>query len=453
MKKITFIRLATFLVLLFATTISYSQVISPKADGSYCPGPGAVDDEYKDVIPFTPAVIGSGTCAIQNIWAVVSSGISNQDDYLKLGFKIGNAGTALFRIYIDSDNKPNTGLSDAGGETDIEVSVIPSVAGATVSFLIEPLGLENPILTYEYSLDGTNYQTSNIFTGQANGSYTIYVKDNFNCVTTKNYEVTDSGTRDPYLFISQANSLIFAENESVDDCNIFRNDNNSLANQSLSDVVYCAENVYKPCDTITLQFKSNYDDPKVYIRFEDGSADQLLTLTKQTLNLNKFQYLDTWYYEYAPGKLGLYFLSGDTYDETGLPNGTFNLNGNLPDFAIIGQIITIDVLGTFIIQDVAFDSTIQRKVIVIDYTYVGLPTQTRVKSIYDILPYEIYEFTIDWSVYGIGLYDILISNEDSINGTVQHLSENIAIQDVIEKHLSIRYYNKNNRDIFYKFGI
>jgi len=338
-------------------------------------------------------------------------------------------------------------------ETDIEVNVIPSVAGATVSFIISQLQSENPVLTYEYSLDGVTYQTSNIFTGQSNGSYIVYVKDNFNCVKTKNYEVTDSGTRDPYLFISQANSLIFAENENVDDCTIFRNDNNSLANQSLADVVYCVENIYKPCDTITLQFKSNYDNPQAYIRFDDGSANQPLTLVKQTLNLNKFQYLDSWYYEYAPGKLGLYFLSGDTYDENGLPNGTFNLNGNLPDFAIIGQIITIDVLGTFIIKDVAFDSTIQRKVIIIDYTYSGLPVQTRVKSIYDILPYEVYEFTIDWSVYGVGLYDILIINNDSINGTVEHLSENIAIQETIEKHLAIRYYNKNNRDIFYKFGI
>jgi hypothetical protein len=398
-------------------------------------------DELAETIKLNGVEIVTGNTSNPYVTSVVRT-VSSRFELIGATGSVFYPEQTLPSLYIRSLN-----------ETDIEVSVIPSVAGATVSFLIEPLGLENPILTYEYSLDGTNYQTSNIFTGQANGSYTIYVKDNFNCVTTKNYEVTDSGTRDPYLFISQANSLIFAENESVDDCNIFRNDNNSLANQSLSDVVYCAENVYKPCDTITLQFKSNYDDPKVYIRFEDGSADQLLTLTKQTLNLNKFQYLDTWYYEYAPGKLGLYFLSGDTYDETGLPNGTFNLNGNLPDFAIIGQIITIDVLGTFIIQDVAFDSTIQRKVIVIDYTYVGLPTQTRVKSIYDILPYEIYEFTIDWSVYGIGLYDILISNEDSINGTVQHLSENIAIQDVIEKHLSIRYYNKNNRDIFYKFGI
>ncbi len=338
-------------------------------------------------------------------------------------------------------------------ETDIDINVIPSIAGATVTFIISQLQSENPILTYEYSLDGVTYQSSNIFTGQTDGSYTVYIKDNFNCVKTKDYEVTASGTRNPYLFISQANSLIFAENENVDDCTIFRNDNNSLANQSLSDVVYCAENVYKPCDIITSQFKSNYDNPQAYIRFEDGSSDQPLTLTKKTLNLNKFQYLDAYYYTYSPSEIGIYFLSGNTYDETGLANGTFNLNGNLPDFAVIGQIITIDVLGTFSIKDIVFDSTIQRKVIVIDYVFLGLPVPTRVKSIFDILPFEVYEFSIDWSVYGVGIYDVLIINEDSINGTVEHLSENIGVQETIDKHLAIRYYNENNRDIFYKFGI
>ena len=338
---------------------------------------------------------------------------------------------------------------------DIVVNVIPSVSGATVNFIITPLNGENPIPTYQYSLDGINYQASNAFTGQTNNSYTVFVKDSWNCVIQKDYIVTDSGTRLPYLFISQANSLIFAENENVDDCTIFRNDHNSLANQSLSDIVYCAENIYKPCDTITLQFKSNYDNPKVYIRFEDGSEDEELTLIQQTSNLNRFQYLDSFYYEYQPGKLGLYFLSGNIYDETGLPIGTFDLNGNVPDFAIVGQIITIDSLGTFIVNEIVFDSTIQRKVIVVDYVFptTVLPTPTRVKSIFDILPYEIYEFTIDWSIYGAGLYDVLISNQDTFNPTVEYLSENVFVQEDIGKQLAIKYFNANNRDIFYKFGI
>jgi hypothetical protein len=38
--------------------------------------------------------------------------------------------------------------------------------------------------SYTYSLDGSNYQSSNVFTGKGSGSYTIYVKDGNGCVYT-----------------------------------------------------------------------------------------------------------------------------------------------------------------------------------------------------------------------------------------------------------------------------
>lgn len=40
--------------------------------------------------------------------------------------------------------------------------------------------------TLEYSIDGTNFQTSNVFSNLANGNYTVYVKDQmFNCLTNQ----------------------------------------------------------------------------------------------------------------------------------------------------------------------------------------------------------------------------------------------------------------------------
>ncbi|HEY9170028.1 MAG TPA: hypothetical protein VIN72_11115, partial [Lutibacter sp.] len=108
MKKITFFSLSTLLVLLFSTTVGYGQ---GTFDGSYCPGPGAPGDEYAASQNFVPSVIGSGTCAIQKVWAKVD----NNTNTLRLGFKNGNSGTALFRIYLDSDNNPLSGLiTDSG---------------------------------------------------------------------------------------------------------------------------------------------------------------------------------------------------------------------------------------------------------------------------------------------------------------------------------------------------
>ncbi len=59
---------------------------------------------------------------------------------------------------------------------------ISSACGATGSLIIYAAGGVAP---YTYSLDGSNFQVSNSFTALAAGPYTIYVKDDGGCVTTK----------------------------------------------------------------------------------------------------------------------------------------------------------------------------------------------------------------------------------------------------------------------------
>lgn len=338
---------------------------------------------------------------------------------------------------------------------NISINVTPSVSGATVAVSVEDensIYVPNPDLTLDYSLNGTDWQSSNIFTGQAEGNYTMYVKDQFGCQVTKNYSVAGYGTRDPFLFISHANSIPFHEHEEIDNQTIYPGDHNLLAYQSLNDVQYCEEILFTNQDIITIQFKSNYDTPTVTLRKEDGNTWSIPTV-QRTSNLGRFLSMDCMMYKYADGLTGLYFETGNTYDEADIVNGTYTLNGNLPDFAIIGQLIFVDGIGVFEISDVLFDSTINKKVIVFEYSYTGSPVAKIVDSIYDLLPYEIYEFTIDWSTYGNGLYDVLIDNTDTNNGTVQHLSENILIADEHTGTVAIRYFNDNNRDIFYKFGI
>lgn len=353
---------------------------------------------------------------------------------------------------------PATGLSPyfvpSFSEQNINVAIDTSLLGGgatlTVSVII---WIANPIQTFTYSLDGVSYQSSNVFTGQGPGAGTIYVKDNFGCVKTKAFEVTDFGTRNPYLFISKANSLSFVENETIDNYTIFPNEKNTFAFNGLEPIKYCDQVFFQTNDVTTIQFKSNYDTPTVYLRHGDGTADTPISLSKKTTNLNRFQNMDCWYYKYSEGYLGIYFTSGNTYDEGDIVNGAFTLNGNLPDMAIVGTNIQIAGLGIFQIVDWVYDESINKKAILVEHTYNGLPTQSTVKAYFDLLPFEVYEFTIDWSLYGIGTYDVLIDNTDTINGTVQHLSENIIIKDSHPDTLAIRYYNNNNRDIFYKFGI
>ena len=97
---------------------SYSQ---NTFDGDYCPGPGVSGDEYLGQLTTGALNNSGGTCEISQIWAKVD----NLNASLRLSFKIGNAGTALIRLYIDTDNNSTSGLI-----TDASFGSGPAAGGA-----------------------------------------------------------------------------------------------------------------------------------------------------------------------------------------------------------------------------------------------------------------------------------------------------------------------------------
>ena len=333
---------------------------------------------------------------------------------------------------------------------NITVGVAQYLTGATLN-----VSVSNKVgLTLEYSLDNINWQVSNVFTGQQIGTRTLYVRDQFLCVKSKEYIINALGTRDPFLRISKANSINFSKVEVVDGCSIFANDENSLACATLQKYKHITDTLFQTCDTTTIQFKSNYDTVSAVLR-NSNNVDTSLTITKKSANLSRFKRLDgAWYYKYREGKLGIYFENGTSYTDEGAVIETYTLNGNLPEFAIIGQQISIDTLGIYEIVDVLYDEVKNKRVMIVNYVYASTePVATIVESIYDVLPYEIYEFVIDWSLFSIGKYTVVITNTDEINGTVTDSSERISLLTEHLNTLAISYSNNNNKDIFYKYGI
>src|SRR3970282_2600499 len=145
------IKIFTILLLsLFASvTNSYSQ---DTFDGNYCPGPEAIGDEYATGTFFSILLKPnpSSTCDIGTIRAKVDT----QTQVLRLGMNIGNGGAALFRLYLDTDNNPITGLTSdtfggslsvAGAEYIIEINTNASTfnlysgSGTTLT----PLAINN----------------------------------------------------------------------------------------------------------------------------------------------------------------------------------------------------------------------------------------------------------------------------------------------------------------------
>ncbi|SDH71179.1 HYR domain-containing protein, partial [Flavobacterium omnivorum] len=161
LKKIILI----FIISLFANvTNGYSQ--ESGTDGNYCPGPSSVGDEYATGI-FFKQIVNSGastTCDINTIFAKVNTNTA----VLKIGMKIGNSGSALFRVYLDTDNNPTTGL------TSDQFGGFLAVAGA--EYIIE--------------LNAKNNSTYTLYTG--NGSTLTTVSNNGLSATNGNFNGCNS---------------------------------------------------------------------------------------------------------------------------------------------------------------------------------------------------------------------------------------------------------------------
>lgn len=331
---------------------------------------------------------------------------------------------------------------------NITITSNKSTIGATV--LVEVENTEG--LSLEYSLDNVNWSRINKFTGQENGTKTMYVRDQFLCLKSKEYTITDFSASAPYFFVSEANSIGFKNQELTNSCTVPKNHLNTLNFQNERNLSACDYIKLQTCDKTTIQFKSNYENNLATLRNEDN-PDSNISVLKKSTNLNNFKSLDGLYYKYSEGKTGIYFENGNEYDENELKIGTYTLNGDLPDFAIKGEYITIKDVGTFKIEFVTFDDNIKKRVIVINYEYSGSIESEIISSIYDLLDFEVYEFTIDWSLLTDGIYDILIEVEDAEKGKLEYLSENIDLAEEHPNTLAIESYNDNNRDIFYKYGI
>lgn len=366
--------------------------------------------------------------------------IRGLDNYIRLENATGDIieYPAIAKVYYDYLTSEN-----------INVAIYQYLTGATLNVsVINKVGL-----TLQYSLDNVNWQTSNIFTGQEVGTRFLYVRDQFNCVKSKEFTVTALGTRDSFFRISKANSINFSKVEVINGCTIFANDENSLACGSLQKYKHITDTLFQTCDITTIQFKSNYETVSAVLRNANNS-DTTLTVNKKSNNLGRFQRLDALYYKYREGKLAVYFENGNYYDEFGTVLGTYTLGGNLPEFAIIGQFISVGTLGVYEIVDVLYDEAKNKRVIIVNYSYTGIDiVETIVESIYDVLPYEVYEFIIDWSSFSIGKYTVHITNSDTINGTRLDSSERVSLLTEQLNTLAIAYSNNNNKDIFYKYGM
>ena len=310
-------------------------------------------------------------------------------------------------------------------------------------------------LNLEYSLNGTTWQTSNVFNGLLAGSYVLHVRDQLGCSFTKNFEANEFGIQSPFFYISKSNSFRFAKRIVFGTSYNYKNDENTLSCESFSkdqSLSYKEIQQFNNSDIITTQFKSNYQNNVIKVVKEDNSEVSVLPI-KMTSNIGIKDKRDAFKYDLGGGKMGIYFVSGNTYDyDTSAVSGTYALNGLLPEYAKVGNYIQLGA-AWFKIEEIIFDEVKNADVLVISNNYSGGVAAQVVGSIFNRMDYEVYEFAIDMSAYPNQYFNLKIEASDVQFDSISYLSEQILTSASHEKTLELRYRNTTNTDVFYATGI
>ena len=339
------------------------------------------------------------------------------------------------------------------------VSVVTNQGGldATVTvFMVDLVTFPN----VTYSLDGSNFQTSNVFPNVVDGAYTLYVNDGYGCIATQPLTVDTSASVQralPYGLVQKVNSLRYIQAVSKQ--------YNTLENTLYRDETYLGENqpfYAQPYQTndgiITTQFRSNYDQLSAKLLDCEGDFVSTLTIDQKSDNIGSQDKRDCIAFNRGDNQTGLYFTTGNIYDPgTTDIIDTYELNGNLPEWGVVGNtvVMTGTITGSFVIKQVVFDSTIQANALVIDYIWIsGNETEAVIAEVtYNKLAYETYEFDLDANITE-GVYYTQILMEDSLDEYPDLIfnSEWIEIKATHLRTNFIEYSENPNTGIDYSTG-
>lgn len=327
----------------------------------------------------------------------------------------------------------------------IRVVVIKSTSGATAT-VIYPY---TDMLDYEFSLDNANWQTSNTFSGLLEGNYILFVKDNLGCSKNIDFTILEENFGEPLVFISKENSFRFIEPNGE-----YETDENRTFCKSAAKLNYGYIQEFLNTDIITTQFRSNFNQVAVTVFNFTDDTSVFVPTNKLTNNIGlKSKYNQAKKYKISSTQFGIYFESGQILDyDTNSITDTYDLNGSLPIWAVLGNIIQID--GTsYVIDSIGYDENVNAEVLIFNGSSSVITENVTASCVYNIHDYEVYEFVVDMSVYLDKEIRVEISNQDPNFGNYTWKSERISIVEILDKYLEIRYYNSTNTNVIYSSGI
>ncbi len=368
-----------------------------------------------------------------------------------LGTVTSNSGTKTIQLKRGQDTNiivtDSTGASIGTELITAPISLEPSYFTVTVSqeeleaqAVVTPnVNLPSAVFPITYSLDDVNYQSSGGFSNlQFEETYTVYIKDGFGCVTSKTFVTPPSiesnetpEVYERYFEISNAGTLIF-NRYAPSEKSTFEN---TMSCEELVGVPYGYVHEFIEDDLIVQQFKSSYDYHRVTLIETDGTIHDI-TPVMQSQNLRQFEKVDAKLFRDVNGALGIYFRGGNTYIEnTETINGVSDYSEtNLPSWAVTGNKVKIDNIGTATIKRVSKDS-VRGLYILTNYPYSSLTDDDgKVQANYNKQPYNTYEFGFYMNNVTEGRVVIEAGFNDLVETT--YISEKIRkIEDDRERYI------------------
>lgn len=344
----------------------------------------------------------------------------------------------------------NISVSDSGTEANVLLEYLDSGL----------ISVETDII-FSFSLDGINWQPNSNFTGlQPNTTYTAYVKDQFNGITTEEFYTEAAQTYklvDPYFKIENANSIKHYE---VNASSPFF-DNSLYKNQLYYNVeMQCYKQRLTKSDLITTQIKTSYETVIAKVVDENNTIVLNPTVERKVQNTLLQDKRDCMVCKSTDGaNCYVYFAGGNIYDANNVVTGTYFDGIYLPSFCYVGMTINLTgtISGGFEVQEILYDNTLKRYVMVILKTVADAgPWAGVCASTYNVENWDIWEYDFNPSSLPVGEYTIIVNATDSSTNyqNVEWRTEPIYIKDAWKKHIVVTYTNDENiNQIDYSTGI
>lgn len=342
--------------------------------------------------------------------------------------------------------------------TGVEQRLTPN--GYSVEIKVSSTGVStvNIFSILEYSLDDVNWQAPNSFPSLLPGDFTAYVRDTYGCKKQLAFTVVDNSSTVssevlPYFELSELNSFHFALQEDSE----FENFYNTLSFQESGLNTGDFGHFVKKKDNHTIQFRSSYETHTCTLI--DSSNNQInVPVVKKSNNINVFDSREAYVKFYDGNYVGVYFNGGEVYDPvTGDVIGVNTFVKRVPSFYKVGMFIRLSnsllILDWYQITDIFYDDELKAWVALTNFIATGGNDFGKGKALvnYNQLPYEVYEFYIDFENYE-GCYQLNLEVE-GFDTSFNYCSERLDVRDDFPKTHEIRYSNTENNEINYQTGI